>query len=82
MPSTTASNLTPQQQLDALQQALGSGEFWVSVGGAGNMAVMTLYPVNGDKDNPLDNDTLAKFGGTFAEQIEQLIAYQVAERLS
>lgn len=74
--------MTPQQQLDALQRALSSGTFWVSCGPADKPPLMVLYPVNGHEPDPLDSGALAEFSGTFAEQIEQLVAYQVAERLS
>lgn len=76
--------LTETQMLDALFRGMNSSEYWlaVSVFNPNDMA-MYLYPVNGSEGvDPQEREPLAIFTGSRASIMEQLIAYQMQERLS
>lgn len=75
MPSTTASDLTPEQQLEAIWWALGSARFWVSTNVDGSMV---LSEVTG---KGIIGRVLHQFRGTREEICTQLLALRTADRL-
>jgi len=87
------STSTSVQAMRALQLGLRSGEYWMAlVEHDPDDFTLYLYPVDAGapaNTEPMafapdvqDRDPLAQFTGTWDSVIEQLIAYQVAEKLS
>lgn len=74
---------TETQQLDALWEGLRSGKYWISLGispRTDGEQQLNLYEHDPDRGIPVE--IFRSFTGTRAECIAQLIAFQVAERLS
>jgi len=78
------SALTPEQMLDALFRGMNSGVYWMSTSifGPDDMSLY-LYPVDGpDTNHVQDRDPIAVFSGSRTKIMTELVAYQMAERLT